>query len=527
MPTIQPSNITDENEHSAKVAQTGNLSTQITFDTLNNSYHQSISAASGGTQLADMEIGLLKLRNASGNGVMFIGGVQDHAPYSGRGWELWSEDTLPGHTPFELNISNANKIRVCSTVSGQMIYYIGFGNGSPVIIPSSTQGSYPDSTPPTILATIPTSGTTAVPWNSTLLVSFSEPILSGSVDTTSFRISNSGSQSTFKSGSANVSIGSGRMWGVMTPRSGQLNFSNQWFNAYLTPAIKDVPGNPLAATGFFSFQVNTAAPGADVTAPTIQSQTPLSGTTGVDVSTNVVATMSEDCQTPFYPISDIIVLQDPSLATVAGTESFNASDLQTFTFDPSSSLTSAALYTVNMSGAKDLAGNFMVPKSWTFTTADPPLNNVYSVADNANKAFSTSLSRAGIFRNTSASALDDLVILKGAFSLLRTGNPTGNVQVVIRKGSNDSIAATLGTMAASSVSTSKTQYSFVNLNNTYHLTTDDKILVESTGSSAGNAITFYYRSTNSFDLGNTDYVEYDGTYTDDTGKDMGGDLYTA
>ena len=55
--------------------------------------------------------------------------------------------------------------------------------------------------------------------------------------------------------------------------------------------------------------------------------------------------------------------------TVAGGLSYDEAT-HTLTFQPASSLGSMQVYTVSVSGIKDLAGNAMSPVSWSFTTVD-------------------------------------------------------------------------------------------------------------------------------------------------------------
>jgi hypothetical protein len=62
--------------------------------------------------------------------------------------------------------------------------------------------------------------------------------------------------------------------------------------------------------------------------------------------------------------------------------------------------------------------------------------------------------------------------------LKKTGNPTGTYQVVIRKGTDDSIAAVIGTIDASTITTSDALYTFTNTSNTYAIQAGDKLLIE-------------------------------------------------
>ena len=63
------------------------------------------------------------------------------------------------------------------------------------------------------------------------------------------------------------------------------------------------------------------------------------------------------------------------------------------TFTPSSALAASTTYTVNVSGAKDLADNTMSPVSWTFTTA--AASSALPVHDLAEQCDSSSGRRPG------------------------------------------------------------------------------------------------------------------------------------
>jgi hypothetical protein len=77
-------------------------------------------------------------------------------------------------------------------------------------------------------------------------------------------------------------------------------------------------------------------------------------------------------------------------------------------------------------------------------------------------------------------------------TLGKVGSPTGNVNCVIRKGSDDSIAATLGpAKSASDISTGNTVCLFENLTNTYKLVFGDILLIEFSGGNSTNYIKVY------------------------------------
>jgi hypothetical protein len=58
----------------------------------------------------------------------------------------------------------------------------------------------------------------------------------------------------------------------------------------------------------------------------------------------------------------------------------------------------------------------------------------------------------------------------------KTGSPAGTASVNIRKGTDDSIAVTLGTVDVSTIKTSDALYTFTNTGNIYRIAGGDKLL---------------------------------------------------
>jgi hypothetical protein len=103
---------------------------------------------------------------------------------------------------------------------------------------------------------------------------------------------------------------------------------------------------------------------ADTTRPTVTDRQPASDATGVSVSTTVSATFSEPVQ------QSTISMTLKAGSNVAASTSYDAGT-RTVTLTPSANLAPSTTYTVNLSGAKDNAGNVMDTVTWSFTTAAP------------------------------------------------------------------------------------------------------------------------------------------------------------
>jgi len=84
---------------------------------------------------------------------------------------------------------------------------------------------------------------------------------------------------------------------------------------------------------------------------------------------------------------------------------------------------------------------------------------------------------------------------------------TQAISVVIRK-ADDSIAATIGTINVSTITTSDALYTFTNTSNTYKLQAGDKLLLEHTGGTGTDCIMLKRTDSDSFDKENTHGVTF-------------------
>ena len=108
-----------------------------------------------------------------------------------------------------------------------------------------------------------------------------------------------------------------------------------------------------------------AAP--DTTPPAVTSRSPAAGATGLSADTTVSATFNEAIQSGTADVT----LSGPGGASIPGAVAYDTAT-RTVTFTPTSSLGASTSYTVNVSGARDTAGNTMTAVSWSFTTAAAP-----------------------------------------------------------------------------------------------------------------------------------------------------------
>ena len=241
------------------------------------------------------------------------------------------------------------------------VYRPGSGGGFPtqpyrsanywVDVVFSPAVTAPDTTPPTVTATAPVAGSTGIATTAPLSATFSEPVQAGRVG---WSVRDSG----------NNAVAGGSGYDAPTQRSTFTPSPALSANTTYTVTISgatDASGNSMSP---ISWTFTTAA--ADTTAPTMTAQTPASGATGVAVGTTATATFSEPLQS-----GTVLVALSTNGNPVPGSVIYDVT-AQRATFTPTSVLAANTIYTVAVSGARDLAGNVMTGTSWSFTTAAGP-----------------------------------------------------------------------------------------------------------------------------------------------------------
>ena len=149
---------------------------------------------------------------------------------------------------------------------------------------------------------------------------------------------------------------------VNAPLTGLQNGTDGGNGVYRYGTGGGYPSSSFRSTNYW-VDVVFATSGTDTTKPVLTDKQPAAGATGVPVATTPTATFSEAVQ----PATIAMTLSAGSTAVAASTGYDAAS--RTVTLTPSAALATNTTYTVNLSGAKDTAGNTMDPVTWTFTTA--------------------------------------------------------------------------------------------------------------------------------------------------------------
>jgi methionine-rich copper-binding protein CopC len=202
-----------------------------------------------------------------------------------------------------------------------------------------------DVTPPTVTSTEPSADAGNVPLQTAVKVTFSEPV----TDTVIGVKDGSGADVP-----GSVSTDGDKVW-TFTPAA-PLTWNGTY--AVQVSGAKDASGNMMAPHSW-SFATVT-----DTAAPTVAQVSPAGGATGVSVKTKVVVTFSE-------AVSDAqITAADAAGAPVLGDIAVDAANT-TWTLTFGGPLNAETVHTVNVSEARDPAGNVMEPYSWSFTTAQP------------------------------------------------------------------------------------------------------------------------------------------------------------
>ncbi|WP_020675014.1 Ig-like domain-containing protein [Geopsychrobacter electrodiphilus] len=216
----------------------------------------------------------------------------------------------------------------------------------------------PDLTAPSVSPPpAPADGAVDVPINTSITLTFSEPIASTSVTSSTFVLSAGGTA----------------VPGTLAVQDGTITFQPQAALGYDTlytvtaqAGITDLADNPLGAAYSWSF---TTAAAPDTTPPTVSTVTPPSpadGAVDVPVSTAVSITFSEAMAAASFTSADFLL--STGVSNVAGVISVSGA---TATFQPSADLTAGTTYTATVKGSvTDLAGNPLgSDHTWGFTTA--------------------------------------------------------------------------------------------------------------------------------------------------------------
>ncbi|MDP3152079.1 MAG: Ig-like domain-containing protein [Archangium sp.] len=221
------------------------------------------------------------------------------------------------------------------------------GNAMSSLVFSFTTAAAPDTTPPTVDATLPTDGATQIADTTPLVLQFSEAMQRSTLTVVASPAVTFGAP-VFTNNDASVSFAPATAWTVNTTYT-------------ITVAGTDLAGNAVSPAHVFTF--TTSGP-SDTTPPTLTTTSPANAATGVPTNTRLTLSFSE----PMDPAA-LIVGTTPPVAL--GTASFgNGAALVSYP-TPAADWAPSTSYTVTVEGA-DLRGNPLTPTSFSFTTSSAP-----------------------------------------------------------------------------------------------------------------------------------------------------------
>ena len=309
---------------------------------------------------------------------------------------------------------------------------------------------------------------------------------------------------------------------------------SQTYRMRVTTGVQDVALNPKASQEEWTLRT-------DDIAPTISTRTPASGASAQSRDVNIVVVFSEAILASSITTTTVKLTKTSNGAVV--TAPVTLSPTTTVTMNPTASLDYSTQYTVTIlggaSGVKDLAGNPLVSTStWNFTTVAPTYTLVYNYSgtsfDDLDESSDKTASGLNL-QDTSTSGTYPLygkVIKKCVVTLSRTGSSFGNdpnVSCVICNFDNmDTIKATIGTMSATSITTSSSgaSYTFENAPQSYALQLDDCIMIRNLNEDDSNYISVRRTDSDEWDHGIKVTRELSGSGHTDSGRDFPAALYT-
>ena len=227
-------------------------------------------------------------------------------------------------------------------------------------------GTNVNSTPPTVVSTLPASAAMTVPTNTVVTATFSK-----AMDPTGVTTSGTFTVAVAGVGGATVpgTVQYAGTTATFTPTSA-LTATKQ-YTATITTAAEDLTGNALAANYVWSF---TTGAGPSTTAPTVTLTNPASASSTAPLNGSINATFSAamNPNTVLAPGTFTLAVAGVGGASVPGSVTYDVnSDIATFT--PSANLTATTSYTATISNAAtDVSGNALaagnIPNPWTFMT---------------------------------------------------------------------------------------------------------------------------------------------------------------
>jgi len=212
-----------------------------------------------------------------------------------------------------------------------------------------------DTTPPSVISTVPLDGDIGVAIGGNIAVTFSEPMAPETITDATL---------TLRQGTQPIA-GTVAYSGVTaTFEPASVLDASTLYTATVSVGVTDGAGNPQHAAFVWSFTTGTTV---DTTAPTVLSNLPIDGAISVANNRELNVNFSEAMDATTLNAASF-TLAGPATTSVAGTVTY--AGLRA-TFTPSAPLPLDTLFHASLTtGARDLAGNPLAADlAWTFTTS--------------------------------------------------------------------------------------------------------------------------------------------------------------
>ena len=272
-------------------------------------------------------------------------------------------------------------------------------------LPGNVTWSFTTATQPTVVATTPVSGASAVPVSQVLSATFSKAMNPATLNNSTFSLSVSGGGSV----AGVVTYNTAGSVASFTPSSALAY--NTIYTATITTGATDSTADPLASNYVWSFTTAVR--------PTVVATVPVNGATGVPVAQVIGATFSKamNCATLSSPASTFRVA-GPGATAVAGTVSCSGTAA---TFTPTAPLVANTTFTATIStAATDLAGDPLAANySWSFRTGAGPTIPTVTATSPSNGATGVPINQA--LTATFNEAMNPATISPTTFTLKTSG----------------------------------------------------------------------------------------------------------
>jgi hypothetical protein len=313
--------------------------------------------------------------------------------------------------------------------------------GNQVVVHTTqfTTAAAPDVTSPQIVRTNPFNGATDVPVNTVITLESNEALDPVTINSNTFIVRDN---VTFTNVAGTISLSMNGRTLTFAPNT-PLAVGRNHSVFFAFQGIQDLAGNFLSGSNF-SFTTSFAA---DVTPPQVTGVSPGDGLTQVPINTQVVVTFNEPIQTQSGDGVTLLAGATP----IAVTRTFSNAN-RTLTLTPTLLLSANTLFTVNVTGVKDLAGNSLsaaVTTSFTTGTGADLIRPTITLVDPGNGA--TGVPTNAVIRLQFSERINPLTVNNSTFLILASNSNvavTGTVSLT-----SDGLSASFAPGAALAPST--------------------------------------------------------------------------